>query len=715
MIKKLLLLLVFSIFATTGYSQVTANPVPDLFQCQNEVFDLTTQIPITLGSQNPSLFGVEFYMTATDAQNGVNPIPNPSFFVAQMNQVVFIRVENLSTNEFATTSFSVHWESTPWLGSFSDVLACENFVLYPLQVGNYYSSPNGSGTMYNAGDIITQTTMIYVHASNGFCQSDASFLVTIGIPPLNLAPLTGCDTNSDGFASFNLGALTQQLLFLQPNAQVAYYETPLDAEMEVNPLPAIYTNLNAYTQTIYVGYLQECYVVSPLQLVVEDCTNNYISGVIRYDADQNGCQPTDGFASNIQVTNVNGANTTYAYTNAIGAYTFTNVQAGTNVLTLQGLTAGSVAAPQTIPVTGDNNSLTANFCITGPTPFTDVGINVQNINNVVPGFQLSYRMTVYNLGNTSASGSATFTFDNTMVTFNSASPTPASSTSNSVTFNYSSLAAFDQKIFYMNFTVLTPPTVNSGDVFTVSGAVTSTQTDADLTNNTMIRNVTVTNSFDPNDISVAEGPFITQVQVDGYLHYMIRFQNLGTGPAVNIRVENELSPFLDWSTFTPLGASHNNYLVQRNGDDLTFQFDDINLPAAQTNEPGSHGYIMYKIKPISTLAVGNVIENTADIFFDFNAAIVTNTITTQIQSLSTTDNSFAQLTTYPNPTSGKINIANVPDGVLNFDLYDVGGKLIISSTFEGDFSVDVSQVQSGLYFLKIRSGRESATKKVVIK
>ena len=717
MIKKLLILFIVSVLSTNVYSQVTANPVPDLFQCQSEVFDLTTQIPITLGSQNPNLFSVTFYLTQTDANNAVNPIPNPTFFVANMNQVVFIRVENMSTSEFAITSFGVHWESQPWLGSFADVLACENYLFQPLQVGNYYSEPNGGGTMYNIGDIITQTTMIFVYAANGFCQSETSFLVTIGIPELNLAPLVGCSSSGNGFASFNLGLLTQQLLFANPNAQVTYYETMLDAENQTNALPSTYTNIDAYSQTIYVGYLMECYVVSPLQLLVDNCTNNTISGVIRYDADQNGCQSTDGFASNVQVTNVNGANTTYAYTNALGAFTFTNVQTGQNVLTLQGLTTGSVATPtsQTVAVSGDNNNLTANFCITGPTPFTDVGVQLQNINNVVPGFQLNYRMTVYNLGNTSASGSATFTYDNSMVTFNSASPTPASTTSNSVTFTYASLAAFDQKIFYMNFTVLAPPTVNSGDIFTVSAIVSSIQADADLTNNTMIRNHTVVNSYDPNDISVAEGPFITQAQADGYLHYMIRFQNLGTGPAVNIRVENELDPNLDWSTFTPLGASHNNYLVQRNEEDLTFQFDNINLPASQVNEPGSHGYIMYKIKPISTLAVGDMISNTALIFFDYNAAIITNTVTTQIQSLSTVESSFAKLTTYPNPTSGVVNIVNVPSGILNFDLFDVGGKLIISSTFEGNYSLDVSKVQSGLYFLKIRSGVETITKKVVIK
>ncbi len=713
MIKKLLIILVLSLCSLTTYSQVTANPVPDIFQCQNEVFDLTSQSPIALGNQSPNSFSVSFYLTQADAQNGVNAIPDPSFFIGGMNQVIFLSVTNMTTGEFAITNFIVSWDFQPFVGQFPDVNACMSYELPVLEVGNYYTAPNGMGTILNAGNIVTQTTMIYVHASTGFCQSETSFLVTIGIQELILAPLIGC--SSDGFAEFNLGLLTQQLLFAEPNAQISYYETEVDAQNQVNALSATYFNSNAYTQTIYVGYLMECYIVSPLQLVVEDCTNNTISGVVRYDADQNGCQSTDGVAANVQVKNVNGTNTTYAYTNALGAYTFTNVQDGQNVLTLQGLTSGSVSTSQTIPVSGNDNNLNADFCITGPTPFTDVAVSVHNLNNAVPGFQHSYIMTVSNLGNTSASGLATFTYDNTMVTFNSASPTPVSTTSNSVTFSYTSLAAYNQKLHFIYFTVLPPPTVNSGDVFTVSGAVSSTQTDANLTNNSTANNLTVINSFDPNEISVAEGPYITPEQVNDYLHYMIRFQNLGTGPAVNIRVENELDLNLDWSTFTPLGASHNNYLVQRNGGDLTFQFNNINLPASQVNEPGSHGYIIYKIKPVATLAVGDMISNTASIFFDYNAAIVTNTTQTQIQSLSISDDFFAKLTTYPNPTSGIVNIVNVPSGILNYDLFDVGGKLILSATFEGDYTLNVSKLQSGLYFLKVASETESVTKKIVIK
>jgi hypothetical protein len=49
------------------------------------------------------------------------------------------------------------------------------------------------------------------------------------------------------------------------------------------------------------------------------------------------------------------------------------------------------------------------------------------------------------------------------------------------------------------------------------------------------------------------------------------------------------------------------------------------LPDSTTDEPGSQGYVIYRIKPLPTLAFGDVIENTASIYFDENPPIVTNT------------------------------------------------------------------------------------------
>jgi len=58
---------------------------------------------------------------------------------------------------------------------------------------------------------------------------------------------------------------------------------------------------------------------------------------------------------------------------------------------------------------------------------------------------------------------------------------------------------------------------------------------------------------------------------------------------------------------------------------LKFDFQDIFLPDSTTNFEGSQGYVMYAIRADSTIAEGTLIENTADIYFDLNPPIITNT------------------------------------------------------------------------------------------
>ena len=58
---------------------------------------------------------------------------------------------------------------------------------------------------------------------------------------------------------------------------------------------------------------------------------------------------------------------------------------------------------------------------------------------------------------------------------------------------------------------------------------------------------------------------------------------------------------------------------------VKFNFPHINLPDSNSNEAASHGYVQYKIRAKDSLAIGSTIENTANIFFDFNPPIITNT------------------------------------------------------------------------------------------
>ena len=84
---------------------------------------------------------------------------------------------------------------------------------------------------------------------------------------------------------------------------------------------------------------------------------------------------------------------------------------------------------------------------------------------------------------------------------------------------------------------------------------------------------------------------------------------------------------MDPNSFVLSSTSH-DVNITRNGHIFYFEYANIFLPDSNTNEADSHGYIRYEVKPYTGMANGETIDNTAYIFFDFNAPIVTNTTTT---------------------------------------------------------------------------------------
>ncbi|MBI3193553.1 MAG: SBBP repeat-containing protein [Ignavibacteriae bacterium] len=132
-------------------------------------------------------------------------------------------------------------------------------------------------------------------------------------------------------------------------------------------------------------------------------------------------------------------------------------------------------------------------------------------------------------------------------------------------------------------------------------------------------------SFDPNDLRVSPrgcGSAGLIARTDS-LTYSIRFQNTGSAPAHLIVVKDTIDEDLDLSTLQELGSSH-PYLIQVNGREVSWIFPDIELPDSSTNEPESHGVIMFQIKPINGLTAGTAIDNRVGIYFDNNEVVLTN-------------------------------------------------------------------------------------------
>ena len=442
---------------------------------------------------------------------------------------------------------------------------------------------------------------------------------------------------------------------------------------------------------------------------------NKINGTIRLDIDNNGCDISDLTLENIPIYTSNGITSFKTFSFSNGFYEL-------NVLEEGDFTTSVVSTPTyysynptfaSTSFTGFGNTSIANFCLEPNQTINDLNITILPTSEARPGFDANYQLVFHNVGTTQLDGNIVLDFDNSKLSFLSASETISSQTTNSLTFNYSSLDPFETRTINLEFNVLAPPTTNIGDVLTFTATINPILGDNTENDNIFELNQTVIGSYDPNDIQVLEGNQILIDDADEYLHYIIRFQNTGTASAINVRVENVLDSNLDWATIQLESSSHTNRVEIRDDNEVSFIFDGIYLPDSTTDEPNSHGFIAYKIKPKSDVIVGDIMPNQADIFFDFNPAITTNIVTTEItSSLSVDENLISKFYVYPNPTTGVLNIKS-NSSIAKLEIYNNIGQ-VVSSEFNKN-SIDVSTLSTGLYFVRIEDSIGNLEIKKIVK
>jgi len=143
-------------------------------------------------------------------------------------------------------------------------------------------------------------------------------------------------------------------------------------------------------------------------------------------------------------------------------------------------------------------------------------------------------------------------------------------------------------------------------------------------------------AYDPNDKTELNGYTENGFILPGdELDYQIRFQNTGTDTAYNVLLVDQISPLLDMASFEMIACSHPCQTMIDDQRNLHIIFDDIYLADSVVNEPASHGFFRYRINAAEDIVAGDIIENTADIYFDFNPAIVTNTTVNEVFDCTT--------------------------------------------------------------------------------
>jgi gliding motility-associated-like protein len=213
--------------------------------------------------------------------------------VLTTNQTVYVHA-NTATNpdcsseiNFTVTIFNVD--------NLPNVTICENYTLPTINVGRFYTGPNGTGAQLAAGSVINNSMTVYIYATSPFlprCSDESSFTVTIiDTPVANAVPIntrTVCDTDgtNDGITAFNLASLSAAVLGTQTGSEFSatYYESMTNA---VNQTNAVTTSSLA---TVYVrvsnSLAPNCYDIKPITIIVNKLPEpTPIDGIICIDSE----------------------------------------------------------------------------------------------------------------------------------------------------------------------------------------------------------------------------------------------------------------------------------------------------------------------------------------------------------------------------------------------------------------------------------------------
>ena len=238
--------------------------------------------------------------------------------------------------------------------------------------------------------------------------------------------------------------------------------------------------------------------------------------------------------------------------------------------------------------------------------------------------------------------------------------------------------------------------------------------DINNTNNTLRICFEVLNSYDPNMKEVS--PVNSIAPTEDWLTYTIHFQNMGNAPAIHIYVMDTLDNKLDESSIQILGSSH-RMLTEIKGNIARFNFPNINLVDSATNQPESKGWLQYKIKKNTGLALGTQIKNTASIYFDFNAPVVTNTVTNTVEQPNAVKESreqMSEISVFPNPTNDVVYISYNSNTSADVTLFNINGAACLKQQLTAsNQSISLSGLPAGVYFVSVEVEGNVVRKKVV--
>ena len=357
-------------------------------------------------------------------------------------------------------------------------------------------------------------------------------------------------------------------------------------------------------------------------------------------------------------------------------------------------------------------------------------------------------ITVRNDGCLPLAGTATVKLQDN-VSFVSVSRDSVTLTDNTITFTFDTLQPGE--VYHNALKLKLPNEDFAGDTILLGGAAGAKyKNEAAVTDSVEFATV-LRCAVDPNDKAVfpfrPDSTHSNYTQADETLRYTIRFENMGNDTAFAVRIEDQLSEHLDYTSLLPIEGSHAYDFTLADDGLLTIDFPGIVLVDTSVSATASQGFVIFEIKPQEGLPDFTRIENTAGIFFDFNRPVITNTVVSTIvgdldkdddgvyfwedcddndaaispqakeiagnevdencdgiiekTTATTTTVLSGALQVYPNPAGRWLQLRYSQSTRLRASLVDATGRQLLSTSFTGELQLAVDRYPAGVYLLRI--------------
>lgn len=365
-----------------------------------------------------------------------------------------------------------------------------------------------------------------------------------------------------------------------------------------------------------------------------DCRDNWgiVKGKVYYDMNQSGAyETTDPVLPNQRIDFVQSHN---VFTTVDGKYGF-YADTGNIDLNVTDLPAHFTCATPLSTHVAPGEIISYDFRITTQTTVKDMGVTLSALNSPRTGDNLNLMLSVENYGTMPGTGTVKMYLPPGYVPV----------------INNNATIVNDTLVWPVNIS----PFATVSNIIQIEANYPAQQTiiftavleyagDAVIANNTDTANVLMRDStatwapwgngfpYDPNN-KIVSTPQVNP-GFDDYLYYTINFENIGTGNASRVKVRDFLSSKFDMNTIELVGSSHPCNMVLAYDTIIDFVIYPITLTPKSVDSVNSHGHIIYRIKPLNAMLASESIENLAQIYFDNEAPIQTNTAVVWTGSLN---------------------------------------------------------------------------------